>query len=567
MNKAPLLILLRAYSHGLSFWDQFKILNPKRKVTNVIRSKLMHIVSLVFIIAALLSAVGSMMYLLGINYLQVFAIGQLTGHPNLVMFIASLMGFVLTLVFATMTAGSTLYRGKDLPLLMTLPITEQQLFISRICLHYSANAPLFWVSLIPGVVVTFMKQGGSLGMILASILILVAGPLVPVAISVMITHIAVRFGRVKGRSGRSEMIASIVLILLLVVIQGSSTRWMRAGMDTSGLAQLAQSFGSIIDTAYRYLFYFTWQSNFIFGAQSFMNFIGFFLFTTIVVGLMLTICAHSFHQVVFRSQGTPPAAKKAVRVALSGDSVLYRQKSHRLTMLAKEFSIINSSSAFMMELYAEAGVPVILIVVYAISGTLGDFSALLASLSTWQGFPLVVCGILLLMSTVSMMSSTSVSREGSNFELSRLLPVPVSIHVQAKLLAHLMLFFIPYCIYATACLIYFKLSWTHVIWMFPLGFSIITSSACFGLTIDYHQPRLLWKLPQQAVKQNMNGMIGMGISFVQIVLLAGFGALLLIILGISAWITGMLLLLPSLGLLYLSSRLVMGQASYQLGPQ
>lgn len=567
MNKAPLLILLRAYSHGLSFWDQFKILSPKRKAKNVVSSKLTSLASSVFIVAALLSAVGSMMYLLGINYLQVHAIGQLTGHTGLVMFFAGLMGFVLTLVFATMTAGSTLYRGKDLPLLMTLPLTERQLFVSRLCLHYSANAPVFWVSLIPGIVVTFIKQGGSFGMIFASVLVLLAGPVVPLVISVMITHLAVRFGRVKGRNGRSEMIASIVLILLLVVVQGTSTRWMRAGMDTSGLAQLAQSFGSIIDTAYRYLFYFSWQSNFIGGERPFIHFIGFSVFTTFSVGIMLAFCANSFHQVVFRSQGTPPAAKKAKHGAISGDSKSFRQKSHHHTMLAKEFSIINSSSAFMMELYGEAGVPVILIAVYAISGTLGDFSTLLASLSTWPGFPLVICGILLLMSTVSMMSSTSVSREGSNFELSRLLPVPPSIHVQAKLLAHLLLFFVPYIMYISACLMYFALSWTHAIWMLPLGFSVITSSACFGLAIDYHQPRLSWKLPQQAVKQNMNGMIGMGLSFVQVAVLAGFGALFLFIIGMPAWTTGMLLIIPSLGLLYLSSKLVLSQASYQLGPQ
>jgi len=567
MNKAPLLILLRAYSHGMSFWDQFKIISPNRKSNKTAIARLARIASLVFIVAALLFAGGSMMYLLGINYLQIQAIGEMTGHQGLVMFFASLMGFVLTLVFATMTAGSTLYRGKDLPLLMTLPITERQLFISRLCLHYSANAPLFWIALIPGIVVTFMKQGVSPIMVFSSILILIAGPLAPLAISIITTHLAVRFGRIKGRGGRSEMIASIVLIVLLVAIQGASTRWMRAGMDTSGLAQIAQSFGSIIDSAYRYLFYFTWQSNVFSNQRVIMDLIGFLLFTSLLVLVMLATCSKSFHLVIFRSQWTPSKTKRTVLGARTAESMLFRQRSYAATLLSKEFSIINSSSAFMMELYGEAGVPVILIAVYAISGTLGDFSALLESLSLWQGFPLVVCAILLLMSTVSMMSSTSVSREGSNFELSRLLPVPVSTHVKAKLLAHLLLFFIPYCLYAGASLIYFRLSLTHVLWMIPLGFLIITSSACLGLTIDYHQPRLSWKLPQQAVKQNMNGMIGMGLSLTQIAVVAGFGALLLIILGLSAWITGMLLILPAGGLLYLSSKLVLREASVQLGPQ
>ena len=567
MNKAPLLILIRAYSHGLSFWDQFKILSPRKKANNAVSSKLMHFTSLVFIIVALLSAAGSMMYLLGINYLQIHAIGEMTGHKGLAMYFATLMGFVLTLVFATMTAGSTLYRGKDLPLLMTLPITESQLFLSRLCLHYSANAPIFWVTLIPGIVVTFMKTGVSVGMIFASLLILLAGPVVPLVVSVIITHLAVRFGRVKGRSGRSEMIASIVLILLLVTLQGASTRWMRAGMDTSGLEQLAKSFGSIIDTAYRYLFYFAWQSNFIGWERPFISFIGFTTCIMLAIGIMLALCAGSFHQVVYRSQGAAPAVKKAVHSSIVGASKLYQQRSLHQTMLAKEFSIINSSSAFMMELYGEAGVPIILIMVYGISGTLGDFSAMLDALSTWPGFPLVVCGILLLMSTVSMMSSTSVSREGSNFEFSRLIPVTVSIHVQAKILAHLALFFIPYCIYTAASLIFFKLSWGHSIWMIPLGFIVITSSSCFGLAVDYHQPRLSWKLPQQAVKQNMNGMIGMGLSIVQIAIIAGFGALMLMVLGLPTWTTGLLLVIPAIALLYLSRKLVMGQATLQLGPQ
>jgi len=567
MNKAPLLILIRAYSHGLSFWDQFKILSQRKKSKNAVSSKLMHFISIVFIVVALLSAAGSMMYLLGINYLQIHAIGEMTGYNGLVMFFATLMGFVLTLVFATMTAGSTLYRGKDLPLLMTLPITERQLFVSRLCLHYSANAPIFWVTLIPGIVVTFMKTGASFGMVFTSLLILLAGPVVPLVVSVIITHLAVRFGRVKGRSGRSEMIASIILILLLVTLQGASTRWMRSGMDTSGLEQLAQSFGSIIDTAYRYLFYFSWQSNLVSWNHPSISFIGFIVSISLSIGIMLALCAGSFHQVVYRSQGTAPAAKRAVRGSIAGGSKLYNQRSLHKTMLAKEFSIINSSSAFMMELYGEAGVPVILIIVYAISGTLGDFSAIIEGLSTWQGFPLVVCGILLLMSTVSMMSSTSVSREGSNFEFSRLIPVTATIHVQAKVLAHLALFFIPYCVYTAASLIFFKFSWIHFIWMIPLGFIIITSSSCFGLAVDYHQPRLSWKLPQQAVKQNMNGMIGMGLSVVQIAIIAGFGALMLIVLGLPTWTTGILLVIPAIGLLYLSSKLVRLQATLQLGPQ
>jgi len=98
------------------------------------------------------------------------------------------------------------------------------------------------------------------------------------------------------------------------------------------------------------------------------------------------------------------------------------------------------------------------------------------------------------------------------------------------------------------------------LWMIPLGFFVVGSSACFGLAIDGRNPRLDWKLPQQAVKQNLNGLASMGISFGNIAVLTGLGYLLTERLGLPALPSGLLLVAPSACIWWLSWKLAVSGA-------
>jgi ABC-2 type transport system permease protein len=44
--------------------------------------------------------------------------------------------------------------------------------------------------------------------------------------------------------------------------------------------------------------------------------------------------------------------------------------------------------------------------------------------------------------------------------------------------------------------------------------------ACLQLAIDYHHPRLDWKVSQQAMKSNLNGLFGMLAAFMSLALFA-----------------------------------------------
>jgi ABC-2 type transport system permease protein len=140
------------------------------------------------------------------------------------------------------------------------------------------------------------------------------------------------------------------------------------------------------------------------------------------------------------------------------------------------------------------------------------------------------------------------------------MPLEGEVFVRGKIAAHLMMFYSSYLVFSLAALMIFKLELSNVIWIMPLGFFVVGSSACFGLAIDSRNPRLDWQLPQQAVKQNLNGVVGMGISFGNIAVLAGLGYLLTQQLGLSVLPSGLLLVVPSACIWILSWKLAVSGA-------
>jgi len=76
--------------------------------------------------------------------------------------------------------------------------------------------------------------------------------------------------------------------------------------------------------------------------------------------------------------------------------------------------------------------------------------------------------------------------------------------------------FAPSCLYYAVCVAFFKISPLWLAWMIPMSFlAYLVSGAC-GLYFDYKSPMLDWKTAQQAVKQNKNGLLGMGMGLAYI---------------------------------------------------
>ena len=230
------------------------------------------------------------------------------------------------------------------------------------------------------------------------------------------------------------------------------------------------------------------------------------------------------------------------------------------TLIVRELEVIKSQSVFMIELVGELLIPLILLGVYALTGVLGELEGMASLVAHSPYLPYgLVLGVLLL-SGISMLSSTSVSRQGTLFALDKTLPLRPSDFVKAKLALHLLLVGTSTLIYLVLSVLFFKLSLLHLLWMVPLALLVVFSNAAFGLAIDYKRPLLNWSIPQQAMKSNMNGLLGMGASLGA--LIAEGIVLFVLVVVLSSPALGIALsILVAVGLCFLSWRLCTRHAS------
>ncbi len=515
MRGKRLLLLAKM---GGSPWQQFAIKNK------------------ILLLALTALAVLSFGVMLVANYFQVELIGAVAGIKGLSLFFASLVACFLTLIFSLLGGATTIYRGREMALLMSLPIAPVELYTSRLLRHYLVNIPLYLLLYLPGLGVYYFLNSFSL----ASLFILLMGSFPVLILSATLSQVLYLAISSKRRTRRKEFLATFLLVGALLVSQGFANRFFTSGLDKSSLGTLALSYQTILPVAFKWLFPFNWVRK-VASEGSFVAFVSLTALFCLVVVIAFGIGFKTFIK----------TATKALE-GESGGSRGRKRKTSRVSLLKKELAVINSASAFMIELYLEAFIPLVLILVWLITGVLKELSVLVEILSQTVYLPLIVSGVLLLMGNLNLMSSTSISREGRQFVLMRTLPIAVEEHLRAKVTLHMIFFFLPHCLYLTGALLWLKVSPIHLIWMLPLAFALIATTSFIGLAIDYRRPRLEWQNPQQAVKQNLNGLIGMAFSLVALLVCTAVVVLFSLLIGAKIMALGFIAVAVALAELLIS---------------
>ena len=523
------MILTRAYSRGIGFWQQFGLSDTKsiRAEQNPLRRLRRQLVN-VLLMLLLLVALASVAVMLVINFLQIERIGAMLGINGLSVLTSSVLAALILFLLATYTAGSTLFKAADLKFLVTLPVRADTIFLSRILLHYRTNVIVYWALMLPSYIAVGIVHGLSVQLIVNGIILLLTGPVLPLSCSALFSRL---FAKNKSRVGRYvELVAFGLLIVSLAVLQGLMTRWARTGFLDIDPTQILASLSTMADKAISWLPLSVLQTRMIVSEESagmgpLVATILHLASAGIATFFILRLAATDYVSVLNFNVSTQQSVKK--RKGSPGK--IEKQRSMLSALITKEFAV--------------AFVPIILIAVYSVGGLMTDISLAIAFISDLTLFPFIFCGILLAVASITMMSSTSISRETPLLDIVRSLPIPTKRHVQAKIAAHLLMFGTAFVFYTIIGMLLLPVGFMHIIWMLPLGAIVMIISSCLGLAIDYMRPMYQWKLPQQAIKQNVNGIIGMVASIVVLGIFGGLAILLVQVLGLSVMLSGFILAL------------------------
>jgi len=505
--------------------------------------------------ALLVFSFGMVVMMIGFNYYTYQSLGTLLDIPYLGMFLATLAGFSLLFLIGFIGLSSIIYRGKDITLACTLPVSDVELLVSRLIIAYILYLPIYVGIVLPGIVVAAFLEGVSSLFVVGSLALLLLGPLLPLSLALLIATALIRLS--KGRRFRMfEQLFTFVVMLgfSLAMITAFSRNIEEGSTFQVDFQAMMGSVGTIFTTLTTLLPLFMKQASMLWSWTDM------FLQALLLLVISSTIClvvgrgyARSL-SLVASSQSVTRKKRK------QGKEQSYGPMSQSLTLIVRELEVIRGQSVFMIELVGELLIPLILLGVYALTGVLGELEGMVSLVATSPYLPYGLVLAVLLLSSISMLSSTSVSRQGPQFALDKVLPLRPSGFVKAKLLLHLLLVGTTNLIYLVISLLFLRLSLMHLLWMGSLTLLVVFSVAAFGLAIDYKRPLLTWSIPQQAMKSNMNGLLGMGASL-GVLIVVGIALIVPIVLASSPVLGIALSLLVAIALCFLSWKVVIRHAS------
>ncbi|MDT4762892.1 hypothetical protein [Sphaerochaeta sp. PS] len=439
--------------------------------------------------------------MMGFNYFTYQMLGSLMGIPHLGIFLASLVGFFLTFLIGSIGLSSIVYSGKDIQLLGTLPVSGKELLFSRLLIAYILYSPLYMAVVLPALVAGIFLNGVGFLYLLGSLALLALGPLFPLSLALLAANLLIRLA--KGRRYRmlEQLFSFLVMLSFSLAMIATFSRSLEDGATlTVDYQAMLSLVGPIFQRLVALFPLFALQAKALFSWSALMGNLVFLLLFTF--GSTVLVSKGYLHTLSLVASAQSSVKKR-------GQQKSFRQRSVTFTLMKRDLEVIQSQSVFMIELVGELLIPLILLGVYALTGVLGELQGLLGDFVHTRYLPYGIFLAVALFSSICMLSSTSISRQGPLFMLDKIYPLKPEQFVKAKLLLHLLLVGGASLVYLALALLFFRLPLLHILWMWTLQLVVVCTVACFGLAIDYRKPLLEWTIPQQAMKSNLNGLLGL----------------------------------------------------------
>lgn len=418
------------------------------------------------------------------NFTQMLTIYGVNGAFWMLQIMAALMAFFFTLT----SVDNILVKGSDLPMLFALPVARNKVFISRFVILFIEVFTEVLITFVPFIVASALKVQFSL---MWYLLLLVDLFVLPMAITMLLALISFLSTRVRIIAKLRSALYILVMIATIYIMISS-----QGAMSQQEAA-----------------FYEVYQTKAIVSSDLLLS------ATLAILGAIALSVA--FYFICSKlTNGFVNIEEKGVKARRDKGEISYKANSVNIALLQREIRIVGSDSAFYVELIMESVMPLFLLVIYAVMGIAGDLWSVVGQFANSPIMHLSVCGIFIFFYIMNMASSTSVSREGKDFDYSKIYPVSVEQRINAKVIFHELLVTPVAVILLVAALLYLKASPFLIIAMVIFLPVFNAWMSLVGLKLDYRKPNLDWERPQTAVKQNINGVFGMLFGLVFSIIIA-----------------------------------------------
>lgn len=471
----------------------------------------------------------------------------------------------MILFFGLFIVLGTLFFAKDGAFLATLPVPQRTVFLSKLAVVYISELGVALAMLAPVVVVYGVMAGMGAAYYLKAIVIWLFVPAIPLLIASLISSLLMGvIGRMRHRN-LFAILGSFLGLVLMVAIQVGANMFAR-GLDDANLMRIIMQPNGLVDLMGSSFPPSAWAVKALIteGLGGITHLLGFIGLSAALFAVVILIANRIYYRGALSQLETLKRMKTVERSAY-----VKGIKSPVHALFVREWkSVLRSPSYAINSLTGIViGFVVMILPTLGMGSSDGELKAMADMLR--QGDSAIVtlglAGVIALFGSINPAAATALSREGNMMSLTSTFPVPFSRQVRAK-------FWFGYSIAAltvlstgAGALLAYGLNITNVLLAAGIALIFLVAATALSLEIDLLHPRFNWKNENEAIKQNMNSLYAMLLSFV---LIAGLGALVFLLYGgMDSLLLGGLIVLLSAVLCVLSLlalKKTAGKAVYEL---
>ena len=453
---------------------------------------------------------------------KLFGVTKLINHPEIIISFAYVASQVITLIFGLFFILGIMFFAKDSEFLSSLPLPQWQVFSSKFLLVYTNEIILTLVITAPPVIIYGIGTGVGVLFYLKAFLILLFLPCIPLAIASLLSMLLMgAVSRTKHRDAIS-IVAGLFFIVAMIVGQNLLVSKMPSAGMSQSIANLLQSSDGFIKLIGRYFPPSIWA---VLGVtsqtNSLFNIAAFVLVSLAALLIIVFVSSKIYYAGALSQLETMKQQRSNSRKKLS-----FQTDSPLMAIFMREWKLLIRTPIYALNSLSIVILGPIVILLPAFSSRT-TISPLLKQLTdiTNSGFGMyVIFGLALagiLFAAINPAASTIYSREGKTFWISKTIPITPRQQVTAKLLSAFSLSAATAILTIIAAAICYGISVYLAVGAIVLSLIISFALTAVNVIVDLIHPKLIWNSQQEAIKQNINVLFGIGAELLIIAPIVG----------------------------------------------
>jgi len=462
--------------------------------------------------------IGLSIILSGVSVLSLYAVflqavyqgGQMLNSPELVLLIAILACQFMVFIFGIFYVISAFYFSTDMELLVPLPLKPYHILASKFIIIVVNEYLVTWPMLLPAIIIYGIGMQPGLIYWLKGLFVLLLTPVIPLVLVSIFVLLLMQVVSIRKNRDVLAVVGSLLGLLL-----GLTINYFAQKLPKNSSQQFIQDMivarADIIKLIGRGFPPSIWAT---YGLarqtlEGWMYFALYLVVSAALFGFLLWVANLIFYKGLLAGQETSRGRKKLLVERINVQ--VEKASSPVMALFGREWKLFLRTPVYAMNgLAGTIMVPFIMLMPFiSRAEEMKDLLMQIRQPQFLMWTTLGCAGLVLFASSINIVACTSISREGKTFWISKMIPVPARQQVTAKLLHSMAMSGVGIVITTVVVGIVVQLSVIRMFTIFVLCLLGNVLLNTLNLLVDLIHPRLEWDNPQEAVKQNLNGLFSM----------------------------------------------------------